>query len=70
MTDGIRYTTDLININERERDIIINWAQAAREEDWVPGSDTLLKRFTDWKEAEEVWKRRKAKAELDARQSN
>jgi len=59
--DGIRLTSDLININPQEREIIIDWAEAILDE-WGMSENhkALLKRFTDWKTAEESWKKRKA----------
>jgi len=60
MSDEIpRFYADLININERERDIIIGWAEAIIDE-WggLPDEQKVLfKRFTDWRDQRERDKR-------------
>lgn len=48
MDKTVRYTSDLININPAEREIIIAWGNFCIEDN--EEERALLKRFTDWKE--------------------
>lgn len=62
MTDEMaKILPNLLNLSEREREIIIDWGEAVLDE-WGMSEEqkALLKRFIDWKVADEVWKRRKA----------
>lgn len=48
----IRYTSDLFNINEAERDLIIEWGDytSVCADEWTNADKALLARFTKWKE--------------------
>lgn len=47
-----RYTTDLFNINEAERDMIIQWAETCQDSyhNFSVEENLLYGRFVQWKE--------------------
>lgn len=55
----VRFTADLININERERDIIIAWAEQIIQVYGMDNEEQYLRgRFIEWKEQRERQARR------------